>query len=168
MQIGALIALLRAVTLPFLASISAVFESRLARSLRAAVAIRAPICLTQTSEFLSLMNPLLTQMSGESASVGRAKHLTITLSGSGHMKTSFVVRRSNPAQGPIHEEGLRSSTRTPKIFAGAEEQYCSRSDDGRGRPPAMWPRGFVPIRYERYVPFLAFGPHCIRADFNSI
>ena len=69
MQIGALIALLRAVTLPFLASISAVFESRLARSLRAAVAIRAPICLTQTSEFLSLMNPLLTQMSGESASV---------------------------------------------------------------------------------------------------
>jgi cytochrome c-type biogenesis protein CcmE len=33
------------------------------------VAIRAPICLTQTSEFLSLMNPLLTQMSGESASV---------------------------------------------------------------------------------------------------
>src|SRR4249919_114386 len=69
MQICALIALLRAVTLPFLASISAVFESRLARSLRAAVAIRAPICLTQTSEFLSLMNPLLTQMSGESASV---------------------------------------------------------------------------------------------------
>jgi len=69
MQIGALIALLRAVTLPFLASISAVFESRLARSLRAAVAIRAPICLTQTSEFLSLMNPLLTQMLGESASV---------------------------------------------------------------------------------------------------
>ena len=69
MQIGALIALLRGVTLPFLASISAVFESRLARSLRAAVAIRAPICLTQTSEFLSLMNPLLTQMSGESASV---------------------------------------------------------------------------------------------------
>src|SRR6476620_9057362 len=69
MQVGALIALLRAVTLPFLASISAVFESRLARSLRAAVAIRAPICLTQTSEFLSLMNPLLTQMSGESASV---------------------------------------------------------------------------------------------------
>jgi hypothetical protein len=69
MQIGALIALLRAVTLPFLTSIFAVFESRLARSLRVAVAIRAPICLTQTSEFLSLMNPLLTQMSGESASV---------------------------------------------------------------------------------------------------
>jgi hypothetical protein len=31
MQLGALIALLRGVTLPFFASISAVFESRLAR-----------------------------------------------------------------------------------------------------------------------------------------
>ena len=69
MQFGALIALLRGVTLPFLASISAVFESQLARRLRAGVAIRAPICLTRTSKFLSLMNPLLTQMLGESASV---------------------------------------------------------------------------------------------------
>jgi hypothetical protein len=33
------------------------------------VAIRAPICLTRTSKFLSLMNPLLTQMLGESVSV---------------------------------------------------------------------------------------------------
>ena len=69
MHVGALIALLRGVTLPFLASISAVFESQLARRLRAGVAIRAPICLTRTSKFLSLMNPLLTQMLGESASV---------------------------------------------------------------------------------------------------
>ena len=37
--------------------------------LRAGMAIRAPICLTRTSEFLSLMNPFLTQMLGESASV---------------------------------------------------------------------------------------------------
>jgi hypothetical protein len=33
------------------------------------MAIRAPICLTLTSEFLSLMNPLLTRMLGDSASV---------------------------------------------------------------------------------------------------
>src|ERR1700730_1803780 len=33
------------------------------------VAIRAPICLTRTREFLSLMNHLLIQMLGESGSV---------------------------------------------------------------------------------------------------
>jgi hypothetical protein len=35
----------------------------------ARVAISAPISLTRTTEFLSLMNPLLSQMLGESASV---------------------------------------------------------------------------------------------------
>jgi hypothetical protein len=69
MQIGALIALFRGGTLRLLASISSVFQPRLARSRRARVAISAPLSLTRTSEFLSLMNPLLAQMLGESASV---------------------------------------------------------------------------------------------------
>src|SRR5260370_39530989 len=69
MQIGALIAMLRGVTLPVSASFSAVFEPQLARWCWARVAISAPISLTRTTEFLSLMNPLLSQMLGESASV---------------------------------------------------------------------------------------------------
>jgi hypothetical protein len=44
-------------------------SGELAPSLDFGVAIRAPICLTRTSKFLSLMNPLLAQMLGESASV---------------------------------------------------------------------------------------------------
>src|SRR6266566_4341623 len=95
MQIGALIAMLRGVTLPVPASFSAVFEPQLARWCWARVAISAPISLTRTMEFLSLMNPLLSQMLGESASVEiqasngeqAACHLELT-----RMRRSFSPR----------------------------------------------------------------------------
>ncbi len=63
MQTGALIALVRGVTPPFLASIS------VGKITPGRVAISAPICLTTSREFLSLMNHLLIQMLGESGSV---------------------------------------------------------------------------------------------------
>src|SRR6266571_84845 len=69
MQFGALIALLRGVTSPFLTPFPQFSSLSWQDDSGRGVAIRAPNCLIRTSEFLSLMNPLLTQMLGESASV---------------------------------------------------------------------------------------------------